>query len=155
VGKVKVDQPATLKLDALPGKPIAGRVSKIGPAVRKDLKGARTLPIEVEVADVKGATETGLRSGMSANVEIKVAEKADVVSLPTNVIVGRGAKRSVYRVENGIAKLREVEVGLSNWDRAEILSGVVLGDTIINTLNEKALEDGTPVQVGAAPEGTK
>ena len=148
VARVRVGQPATLKLDALPGNLVKGVLSKVGPAVRKDLKGARTLPIEVDVVDVAAATNAGLRSGMSANVEIRVAEKADVVSLPTNVIVGRGTKRTVFVIDNGVARVRQVEVGLSNWDRSEILSGLKVGDEIVATLNIKELEDGKPVKAG-------
>lgn len=149
VGRVRVGQPATLKLDAMPDRPIAGALSKVGPTVRKDLKGARTMSIEVDVLDVPAAARAGLRAGMSANVEIRVAEKAEVVSLPTNVIVGRGTRRTVFRVEDGRARVREVQVGLSNWDRSEILSGVSVGDQIVATLNAKQLEDGAPVTVGA------
>jgi HlyD family secretion protein len=149
VGRVQPGQPATLTLDALPGKPVAAKVAKIGPAVRKDLKGARTLPIDVDVADVKAAMAAGLKSGMSADVEIIVAEKPDVVSLPTNVIIGRGAKRNVYKIVDGHAKLTQVEVGLSNWDKSEILSGVSLGDEVVANLNVKELEDGVPVKAGA------
>jgi HlyD family secretion protein len=145
VGRLKVGQPAQLKLDALPNRPIEGALAKIGPAVRKDAKGARTLPVEVQVNDVKAATDLGLRSGMSANVDIRVAEKPNVVSLPTNVIIGRGAKRHVFRVENGKAVLRPVEIGLSSWDRSEVLSGVSVGDEVIATLNVKELEDGALV----------
>jgi HlyD family secretion protein len=157
VARVRDGQPATLSLDALPGKIINGRVTKIGPAVRKDLKGARTMPIDVEVSDLKSATEAGLRSGMSANVEIIVAEKPNVLSLPTNVIIGRGAKRQVYRVDDGgidqpkKAKLISVEIGLSNWDKSEVLSGVKAGDEIVATLNSKELEDGVPISAGTSP----
>ena len=44
---------------------------------------------------------------------------------------------------------RPVEVGLTNWDRSEIVSGVALGDEVVATLNDKGLEDGVTVQVGA------
>jgi HlyD family secretion protein len=149
VGKLKLGQPATLKLDALPDRSIEGTVTKIGPAVRKDVKGARTMPIDVAVNDVAAAATAGVRSGMSANVEVRVAEKPNVPSLPTNVIIGRGVKRNVYRVENGVAKLVPVEVGLSNWDRSEILSGVRPGDEVVATLNAKGLDDGVSVREGA------
>jgi HlyD family secretion protein len=148
VGRVRTGQPATLTLDALPGKTIPSRVSRIGPAVRKDLKGARTLPIDVDVVDPKGAMAVGLKSGMSADVEIIVAEKPDVASLPTNVIIGRGAKRNVYKVVDGFARLTPVEVGLSNWDRTEVASGLSVGDEVVATLNFKELEDGVPVKPG-------
>jgi HlyD family secretion protein len=148
VSRVKGGQPAALSLDALPGKSIDAVVSRIAPAVRKDLKGARTLPVDVDVKDIKGAIAVGLKSGMSADVEIIVAEKADVPSLPTNCIIGRGAKRNVYKVVEGIAKLTPVEVGLSNWDRTEIVSGLSVGDEVVATLNMKELEDGAPVKPG-------
>jgi HlyD family secretion protein len=146
--RVRNGQPAQLTLDALPGKAIPAVVSRIGPAVRKDLKGARTLPIDVDVKDPKAAMSMGLKSGMSADVEIIVAEKPNVPSLPTNVIIGRGAKRNVYRIVAGVAKLTPVEVGLSNWDRTEIVSGVAVGDEVVANLNMKQLEDGVPVKPG-------
>jgi RND family efflux transporter MFP subunit len=148
VARVKPGQSATLTLDALPGKSIQAVVSRLSPAVRKDLKGARTLPLDVDVKDPKGAMDIGLKSGMSADVEIIVAEKPDVPSLPTNVIIGRGAKRNVYKIVEGHAKLTPVEVGLSNWDRTEILSGVSTGDEVVATLNIKELEDGVAVKPG-------
>jgi HlyD family secretion protein len=151
VARIRIDQPASLTLDALPGRTVEARLSKVAPAVRKDLKGARTLPIEVEVADVGAARDIGLRSGMSANVEIVVAEKANVVSLPTNVVVGHGAKRSVFVVDGGRAHVRAVEIGISNWDKTEIVSGVREGEEVVATLNSKDLEDNAAVKVGALP----
>jgi HlyD family secretion protein len=144
--KVKIGQAAMLRLDALP-KPIAGRVTQVAPAVRRDLKGARVLPIEVEVADVPAALAAGLKPGMSANVEITVAEKRDVPSLPTSAVVGRGLRRTVFFVERGgVARVRPVEVGVQNWERSEILGGLKVGDTVISSLNVKGLEDGVAVR---------
>jgi HlyD family secretion protein len=165
--RVAVGQPAVLTLDALPGRRIPGRLSKIAPALRRDLKGARTLPVEVEVTDPAGAMAAGLKPGMSTNVEIVVTEKASTVWLPTNVIVSRGVKRTVYQVaerdESGArrvlagllglplrlhqARVVEVKVGLANWERTEIVSGVEPGATVVSTLNVKGLEDGAAVKV--------
>jgi hypothetical protein len=86
---------------------------------------------------------------MSANVDIKYAEKADVLNLPTNVIVGRGTKRTVYVVKDGVAREQPVTIGLSNWEKCEIASGVAMGDVVISNLNVKNLADGVPVR----PEG--
>jgi RND family efflux transporter MFP subunit len=151
IGHVKVGQPATLRLDALPERPIAGMVSKLDPTVRKDEKGARTLRIEVEVADLQKAVASGLRPGMSTNVDIRVAEKQGVLSLPTNVIVGRGTKRSVFVVEDGVARSRSIQVGMSSWERTEVISGLTDGDRVVANLNAKDLSDGVPV----APSGER
>ena len=146
IGRVKVGQPAALRLDALPDHPVAGLVSKLDPTVRKDEKGARTLRIEVSVTDLAQAVAAGVRPGMSANVDVQVAEKLNVLSLPTNVIIGRGPKRSVYVIVNGIARTRSVETGLSSWERTEIVSGVNEGDVVVGTLNVQGLADGMPVK---------
>jgi len=146
IGRVKVGQPATLRLDALPDHPIAGVVSKLDPTVRKDEKGARTLRLEVEVSDLPRAVAAGVRTGMSANVDVRVAEKQDVLSLPTNVIIGRGTKRSVYLIDQGVARERPIQIGMSSWERTEVASGLTQGDRVVANLNAKGLADGVPVQ---------
>jgi HlyD family secretion protein len=83
---------------------------------------------------------------MSANVDVQVAEKLNVLSLPTNVIVGRGAKRSVYVIASGIARARSIQIGLSSWERTEIVSGLGEGDVVVATLNVQGLADGMRVR---------
>jgi HlyD family secretion protein len=150
IGRVAIGQPASLRLDALSGHAIRGHVSKLDPTVRKDDKGARSLTVEVEIDDVAAARAAGVRPGMSANVDIRVAEKPDVPNLPSNVIVGAGAKRTVYRIQDGRARQVPVRVGLASWDRSEILSGLAEGDQVIATLNAKGLVDGAAVVTSKA-----
>ena len=150
IARVKLGQAATLRLDALPGRPIAGTVSKLDPTVRTDPKGARTLRLEVQVTDLASALAAGVRPGMSANVDIRVAEKQNVLSLPTTVIVGRGTKRSVNLVEQGVNRERAIQVGISSWERTEITSGLREGDRVVANLNVKGLADGVPVVASGA-----
>ncbi|HMI89154.1 MAG TPA: efflux RND transporter periplasmic adaptor subunit [Polyangiaceae bacterium] len=152
IARVKVGQPAALRLDALPEHPIAGVVSRLDPTVRTDAKGARTLRLEVEVSDLPRAREAGVRPGMSANVDVVVADKQNVLQLPTNVIIGRGTKRSVFVIENGVAVERPIQIGISSWERTEILSGLREGDRVVATLNAKGLADGVRVE---ASEGAR
>jgi HlyD family secretion protein len=146
IGRAKVGQPAVLRLDALPDHPIAGVVSKLDPTVRTDPKGARTLRLEAEISDLAAARTAGVRPGMSANVDVVVAEKQNVLSLPTNVIIGRGTKRSVFLVEQGVAHDRAIQVGISSWERTEVASGLGEGDRVVANLNDKNLVDGAPVR---------
>ena len=158
VAKVKPGQSAELHLDALPDHNITGKVTRTDPAVKRDLKGARTLTVEVEVSDLVSARAAGLLPGMSANIEILVAENSGVLAVPSNLIVGRGLSRFVYRLvpEGKLHRVHKqpVEVGLSNWERSELLRGVQAGDLLVSSLNEKGLEDGVLVQV-ASVEASK
>lgn len=152
--RVLVGQSAELHLDALPGRTIAGRVARVDPIIKRDLKGSRSLTVEVEVEDLRAARAGGLRPGMSANVEILVAEKQQVLAVPSNVIVGRGVSRFVYRLSPQGAAYRvhrqPVEIGLANWDRTEITSGLSANTLVVTSLNEKGLEDGATVRIDSA-----
>lgn len=157
VARVHPGQSAELHLDALPNRSVAGRVVRTDPAVKRDLKGARTLTVEVEVADLASARAAGLLPGMSANVEILVADKAGVLAVASNLIVGRGLNRFVYLLapdgRNHRVRKRPVEIGLSNWERSEVVRGLQPGDLVAASLNEKGLDDGVLVRVSSVEGG--
>ncbi|MBI5479197.1 MAG: efflux RND transporter periplasmic adaptor subunit [Deltaproteobacteria bacterium] len=146
--RAKVGQPVEVTLDALPGVVLRGAVSQVGPALRRDLKGARVMPIRVDLDDT-----SRLRAGMGANVRVVVAERQDVLYLPSNAVVGRGFKRTVFVVEGGKAHVRPIETGLADWERTEIKGGLREGESVISTLNVKGLDDGVPVKVKPAVPG--
>jgi HlyD family secretion protein len=50
-------------------------------------------------------------------------------------------KRMVIVIANGQEEPRDVEIGLSNFEKAEILSGLSEGDTVLTTVTSKALQD--------------
>ena len=146
--RVRIGQRAEVTLDALPGLVLPGSVSQVGPALRRDLKGARVMPIRVDLADT-----SRLRAGMGANVRVVVAERDNVLYLPSNAVVGRGFKRTVFIVQGGKALVRPIETGLADWERTEIKGGLAEGETVVSTLNVKGLDDGVPIKVKAAGPG--
>lgn len=151
--RMRVGQVAELRLDALPGRQIQGRVARVDPIIKRDLKGARTLTVEVEVLHLEEARAAGLLPGMSANTDIVVAQKRQVLSVPSNVIIGRGVSRSVYLLEpqgrGGRYRARKVPVGvgISNWERTEVTSGLTEAALVVASLNEKGLDDGALVEL--------
>jgi HlyD family secretion protein len=146
--RVRIGQRAEITLDALPGVVLAGSVSQVGPALRRDLKGARVMPIRVDLADT-----SKLRAGMGANVRVIVAERENVLYVPSNAVVGRGVKRTVFLVENRKALVRPIQAGLSDWERTEIQGGLAEGQTVVTTLNVKGLDDGALLKVKPAAAG--
>ncbi|MEE8138896.1 MAG: hypothetical protein V3T81_08540, partial [Thermoanaerobaculia bacterium] len=58
---------------------------------------------------------------------------------------------TVYVVDGGVARRREVELGFREGDRVEVLSGVVEGERVV-TVGQDGLSDGTPIRVlGSGP----
>jgi len=95
------------------------------------------------------------RPGMTASVEIITTTKGDVLSVPLAAVTTRnknafaGAnndnesvqtssadneniKEVVFVNDNGVAKMVEVETGISDYDNIEILSGVEEGQQVIS-----------------------
>ncbi|HEX3108558.1 MAG TPA: efflux RND transporter periplasmic adaptor subunit, partial [Thermoanaerobaculia bacterium] len=73
IGKIRVGMPVKVTLDAYPKVAFQGRIDRIAPAVRIDDK-VRVFDVEVRL-DAQGRE---LRSGMTANIEVK-GERKDKV----------------------------------------------------------------------------
>jgi HlyD family secretion protein len=133
VSRLAVGQPVTLTLDALPGLALPGRVDSINP-----LATARTTVTSYEVRVTATAGDPRVRAGMSANADIVVARKPNVLLAPRRAVRNdRG--RLVVDLPNdpSVCALpadqrpasveltqREVKTGLSNEQVIEILEGV-------------------------------
>jgi multidrug efflux pump subunit AcrA (membrane-fusion protein) len=80
-----------------------------------------------------------LRPGMTVNMTVPIASVDDAVSVPiAAVFKGDGNKKVVY-VRNGeTTEKREVKIGVTNIDFAQILAGVEVGEQIMLVEPEKA-----------------
>lgn len=70
--------------------------------------------------------------GVSAKVNITVAEKENVLCLPNEVINTASDGDFVYVITNGTVLKRKVETGVSSTDMSEIVSGIKEGDQIVS-----------------------
>ena len=82
--------------------------------------------------------------GMSADVTILADEKSDVLFVPSESLI---REQFAYIVRGGRAERREVETGVGNWDRKEVLGGIELGEELITSVSVKELADGVRVSV--------
>ena len=104
---------------------VAGDADRQGHVRRVPLQAdpvSRLVEVEVEFP-----TDTGLRPGSFATVEVLVDEVEDAVHIPSDALRDEG----VWVVEDDRAVLREVEVGLRGRERVEILSGVEAGEAVV------------------------
>jgi membrane fusion protein, macrolide-specific efflux system len=132
VAKVRLGQPVSLVVDALPGERFSATIREIAPAsVRPPGKEHDVFPVEaqLETADPR------LRPGMTADVRIQVSERLHALSLPIESVRREGDKTFVTRLrDERRGPLRErVEVVLgARTDRTvEIVSGLTEGDRVL------------------------
>lgn len=131
--EVKAGQRAEVRTDALKGRVFPARVSAVSPmAERKQEPGdvAAVPKFEVEVTLAKVGSE--LRPGLSADVDIIVAERRNVLYLPPEAISEKGGVSTVSVLgAEGQKQKKTVKVGLKTVDRAEIISGLAKGERVL------------------------
>ena len=134
--------PARITVDSLPGRELDGTLTRVAPYVEDVEEQNRTVEIEARLADP--AVAERLLPGTSADVEVILQVRRDVVRIPTAALI-EGER--VLVVEEGVLVEREVGTGLSNWDWTEIVSGVEPGDVVVTSLDREGVEAGAEVVV--------
>ena len=91
IGKIHLNQETRITLDAFPRVLFKGTISRIAPAARLD--------DQVKVFDVEIALEElgrELRTGMTANIEIRGEIREQVLTVPVESVFVRGEEEMVY-----------------------------------------------------------
>ena len=132
VGKLGVGLPTRLRIGALPDKTVTGKLTRIAPqATEKD--NAKLFEVEIELDP---GQEAVLRAGYSANADVVIKEKKDILLIPERVIQFEdGGKKAFVEVPGATpkspAKKVEIATGLSDGLNCEVLSGLKKGDLVI------------------------
>lgn len=132
-----------ISLDAFPKKSFPGKVRSISPYVLEVAKQARTVEIEADFAE--HAAPDNLLAGYSADVEVILDTRPDVLRIPTEALLKEGAVY-VFAKESGRLERRPVETGLANWKFTEVRSGVQKGETVVTSIDRQGLAAGVLVQ---------
>ncbi len=134
-----LDKPATVTVDALPGRESPATVHRIG--LEADLK-SRTFPVEVAL-DNPGAR---LRPGMLARVTLALVTHRAQLLVPRHAVLERERGRVLFVARNGRAEEREVTLGVSSGDEVQVTAGLRAGDWVI-VAGHRRLTPGEPVRV--------
>jgi RND family efflux transporter MFP subunit len=127
VSSVEVGQPAVVSIDALDTE-VAGTVTSVSPTTTGDGSSVVTFPVTVTLMEPGEA----VRSGMSSDVEITLAEAADAVTVPAVALMGSDDQYTVRVVaSDGSVEIRPVTLGLVSETLAEVQSGLAEGEAVI------------------------
>lgn len=137
VFKTKLGQEVRLSTNLYPGKDYFGKVSFI------DVDANQTKTYLVEVAIPNSSTHP-LKSGVNGTAYFENVGTVKSLAIPRSAIVGAFDDAKVYVVDNGIATLKEVKIGMTNSNRAQVLSGLNSGEVVV-TSGQISIKDGDKV----------
>ena len=135
VGKLRVGLPARIKVGALPSDVVTGKVSRIAPQAQQK-EGATLFDVEIELDAAKNIT---LRAGYSANADVIIREKKDILTIPERLVLFEdGGKKTSVEISDEKAKSSkiepkkiEVKLGISDGMNVEVISGLQKGDKVV------------------------
>ena len=129
IGLVKVGAGATVKINAYPDKVFKGVITYVYPTLKAE---TRTIPVRVELANPGQL----LKLGMFAQMELAVAAKGPVVTVPISAVIDSGTRRIVLvQAGEGRFEPREVKLGARSDTYVEVIEGVKDGEPVVVAAN--------------------
>jgi HlyD family secretion protein len=132
VGKMRVGLTARIKVGALPTDVVTGHVSRIAPQAQQK-EGATLFDVEIELDPTSNIT---LRAGYSANADVIIREKKDVLVVPERLVTFEdGGKKATVEIPGGAPKAPpkkvEIKTGISDGLNVEVVSGLTKGAKVV------------------------
>jgi HlyD family secretion protein len=135
---VRTGMPARITLDAFPDQRFPGHVRRVAPYVLELEKQARTVEVEAEIDNPE---EYDLMPGYSADVEVILDTRTDVLRIPAMAIID-GERVLLLNEQEGVIEERMIEKGVSNWEYSEIVSGLDGSELVILSVDREGVEAG-------------
>jgi HlyD family secretion protein len=144
--EVRVGMQARITLDAFQKQVFAGHVRRIAPYVLDREKQARTVDVEVEL--VEPPADLVWLAGYSADVEILLEVREDVLRVPTEAL--REGGHVLVVADDGKLEDRVVQTGLGNWRFTEVTGGLRTGERVVVSLDREGAEPGAEAEIEPA-----
>jgi multidrug efflux pump subunit AcrA (membrane-fusion protein) len=125
--KLHVGQPATVTVDALPSQQLAAHVIAVAATATTSSSNVVTYSVTFGL----DRTNSKLKPGMTANVDVVTGEQDNVLHVPTAAVNGSGSNATVTVLRNGTQVRVPVVVGLKGDSSTAILSGLKATDSVV------------------------
>ncbi|MFQ6045633.1 MAG: efflux RND transporter periplasmic adaptor subunit [Gemmatimonadales bacterium] len=128
VGRLSEGMPVEIKIGALPQAKVRGVVTQISLKARTE-DNSTVFPVEIWLTETGG---TVLRAGYSANADIIIDRREDILVIPERVVRFSGdTARVTVLLDDGTEEERIIQTGLSDAINIEVLSGLGEGDRVV------------------------
>ena len=118
---------------------LKGKISAIEPKVDPV---SRTIALRAIAANESGA----LFPGAFAHIDLRMGERNDALLIPTEAIIPILKGQKVFLYKGGLAVESRIETGVRTDTKAEVISGIQAGDTVL-TSGIMQLKSGSPVKL--------
>lgn len=133
---------AEIEVDAYPGELFTGKISRVRPELDRV---TRTVAVTIEADN----PDRRLMPGMYARIRLVLREKNDVPVIADEAVLSAGGETRVFVIEEGVARVRQIRLGLEEGNLNEVLEGLEAGEEVV-VRGHRRLREGLAVKVEEA-----
>ena len=130
LGRLKVGQDVIAMSDALPDREFPAEVRTIGSRIDATTRAA------IVRAHINNE-DSALRPGMLLRVRV-VIDQHNVVMVPETSLQQRGDRVFVFLVEEGFARIKEIQIGTRQNGWVQVTTGLSEGDPVISRASSRS-----------------
>ncbi|HTR36130.1 MAG TPA: efflux RND transporter periplasmic adaptor subunit [Bryobacteraceae bacterium] len=146
--KLKLGEDVEVSVPGYPGRMFQGTVTAINPTVEAN---SRTIAVEAKFAN----QDLALKPGMFATARILLSGSTMGIFLPRSSVLTDASTNSsqIFFVRDGKARVAVVQLGATNGNMVQILSGIT-ADFVVANSHLQDLYDGEAVDIGDTAPGS-
>jgi len=144
IGRLRVGQRVTFRIDGFGARVFSGRIERINPSTQA---GSRSINVYAVIDNPEGV----LRGGLFAQGAVTLERVEGALVVPASAVREEIGQTFVYAIEDGLVKRKSVTVGAPDaGGRVQVLRGLAAGERIVR-VNLGALRDGAGARL-AGPQ---
>jgi len=148
ISNVKVGDTATISFPALTSTNVQGTVTSVSPTSTVS-SNVVTYDVTVSLTD----PASSVRLGMTANVDVITASATNVMVVPNSAVTTTGNTSTVTLLAGGKQVTKQVVLGLVGSSETEIVSGLAVGDVVVESTASAAAGASTGASTPGAGGG--
>ena len=143
IGKLAQNQRATITWDAVPGREWEGVITRVPSTVVQ--RGTRNVGEVVAAVDNK---DLKLLPNVNVNVLVTTEKADNALTVSREAVLQNEGRRYVFAINGDKLRRRDVETGIANLTRIQIIKGIDEGTKVaLGSANQQALYEGAPVKL--------
>ncbi len=129
ISRIKVGSEVNMKLEALPEGKWGGQVAEVEPRSREE-DGDKFYQVKIALNFGDDEWQELMRSGMSADLVIKIKTWAGVLKIPEFYVEKNAGREYVLVVEDEEVRETDIVTGASDGEFIEVLEGLAAGQVV-------------------------
>lgn len=139
MNKLRIDQTAIIRADAVAHETFEGKVLRISPVINPE---TGTFKVTVAISDASRE----LKPGMFGRVRIVYDTREQALLIPKISAMTEDGASSVYVINDNLVFRRQIQTGYINGSSIEVLEGLKESDSVV-TIGQSSLQDSSLVEV--------